>query len=66
MAQKELIKKYLLKKGRITGAIAFTKLGVYRLSEYISRLRNDGMDIKTVMETDKKTGKEYGVYYLSK
>ena len=62
--QKQLIKEYLIFNGRITGAIAFTNLNVYRLSEYIRRLRDDGMNIKTVMETDASTGKEYGAYYF--
>jgi len=62
--QKQVIKEYLVVNGRITGAIAFTKLRIYRLSEYISRLRRDGMDIQTVMEVDSSTGKEYGAYYF--
>ncbi len=61
--QKQLIKEYLLCNGKISGAVAFSKLRVYRLSEYIRRLRDEGMDIKTVMETDPNTGKDYGVYY---
>ena len=60
--QRQIIKEYLQNNGRITGAIAFTELNVYRLSEYISRLRKDGMDITTVMELNPNTGKEYGVY----
>lgn len=63
---KQLIKRHLEKKGKITGATSFTKLGIYRLSEYISRLRKDGMDIVTVMKTDRNTGKEYAVYTYQK
>lgn len=66
MAQKEIIRKHLENKGTITGAIAFTKLNVYRLSEYIRRLRAYGMDIVTVMKTDRNTGKEYAVYTYQK
>lgn len=66
MAQKELIRKHLEKKGKITGAIAFTKLNVYRLSEYIRRLRGDGMDIVAIMKKDRNTGKEYAVYTYQK
>jgi hypothetical protein len=66
MVQKEIIRKHLEKKGSITGAVAFTKLNVYRLSEYIRRLRGDGMDIVTVMKTDRNTGKEYAVYTYQK
>ena len=62
--QRQKVRKYLQTNGKITGAIAFTELKVYRLSEYISRLRAEGMDIKTVMETDPNTGKEYGAYYF--
>jgi len=62
--QRAIIRNYLKENGRITGAIAFTELQVYRLSEYILRLRNEGMDIKTVMETDPNTGKEFGAYYF--
>lgn len=60
--QKQLIRKHLEKKDSITGAIAFTKLNVYRLSEYIRRLRSDGMDITTIMKADRNTGKSYAVY----
>lgn len=66
MVQKDIIRKHLKKKGKITGATAFTKLGIYRLSEYISRLRKDGMEIVTVMKTDPKTGKEYAEYTYQK
>jgi len=62
---KDRVKEYLLCEGQITGAIAFTKLRIYRLSEYIRRLRDEGMTIQTVMKTDELTGKEYGVYTYS-
>ena len=62
MLQKQTIRKHLEQYGTLTGAKAFTKYNVYRLSEYIRRLRADGMEISTIMETDKNTGKEYGVY----
>ncbi len=64
--QKQIIRKHLEETGAITGAIAFTKLNVYRLSEYIRRLRRDGMTINTTMETNPNTGKEYAVYTIPK
>ena len=40
---------YLFRHEYITGAIAFSELGIYRLSSCINRLRKDGHAIVTDM-----------------
>jgi len=62
---KQLVKDHLTRYGSIKPSYAFEKLGVYRLSDCILKLRKDGLDITTVM-TKTKSGKEFGIYYLSK
>lgn len=62
---KQLVKDHLTRYGLIKPSYAFTVLGVYRLSDCILKLRNEGMSIITVMFKT-KSGKEYGVYYFDK
>ena len=45
--QKEQVLAYLQNHDFITGAIAFSELGIYRLSSCINRLRKDGIAIIT-------------------
>ena len=47
MSQKEMVLDYLQEHDYITGAIAFSELGIYRLSSCINRLRKDGITIAT-------------------
>ena len=47
MGQKEQVLSYLQEHAYITGAIAFSELGIYRLSSCINRLRKDGITIIT-------------------
>ncbi len=50
------IKKWLLKGHGITPLKSWTMFSVYRLSSVINRLRNEGMNIKTIIHFQ---GKEY-------
>ena len=55
LTQKQMLLEYLLEIGHITPIDALQHLGIYRLSDTILKLRNDGYEIKTVMM--KKIGK---------
>jgi biotin operon repressor len=46
-SQKEQVLQYLENHDFITGGIAFSELGIYRLSSCINRLRKDGITIST-------------------
>lgn len=58
---KPRIKIWLLRGRKLTNAIAIKQWKCYRLSEYIRRLRNDGMRIKTTM-IQNANGTCYAVY----
>ena len=62
----ELVRTYLVRHGKITGAKAFSSLGVYRLSDVILKLRNQGLSIECEMKFNKATGKYYGEYSYQK
>ena len=47
MSQNDQVLEYLQEHDFITGAIAFDKLGIYRLSSCINRLRKSGIRILT-------------------
>lgn len=47
LGQKEQVLEYLQSHDSITGAIAFSELGIYRLSSCINRLRKSGITIIT-------------------
>jgi len=59
----EEIKKYLLKKGKITSWEAITKFRATRLSDIIWKMRNRGYSIVSQWVT-KKDGTRYTVYHL--
>lgn len=68
-SQCDLLLQYLKEHGSITGAEAFEKLGIYRLSARIADLRAEGYVIETVYKhkTNKKGGNvTYGEYRLHK
>ena len=55
---------YLQRSKRgITGLDALRKLGLYRLSGEINKLRSEGYDIKTEMMT-REDGTRYARYYI--
>ena len=59
----ELVRKHLVKKGKITTWEAITKYRATRLSDIIYRLRNDGWSIMSEMHKD-KDGMRYAIYHL--
>lgn len=65
--QKDILLDYLKRNKTITGAEAFSVLGIYRLSARISELREDGHEIETTYETKVNEYGEkvtYGKYKL--
>ena len=62
--KKSKLLTYLLSHKRgITGLDALRKLGLYRLSGEINKLRSEGYDIKTEMMT-REDGTRYARYYI--
>lgn len=51
MSRTERLLKYLKAGHSVTGAIAFRKFHLYRLSEYVRRFRAKGYPIVTTMVT---------------
>lgn len=54
--------EHLQKYGSITQLEAFQKYRSMRLSGIIYRLKHDGYNIVTVLETDKDSGAQYARY----
>lgn len=66
-SQRDLLLQYLKEHGSITGAEAFEKLGIYRLSARIADLRAEGYVIETIYKQEvNKRGENvtYGEYRL--
>jgi len=59
----EEVKKYLLKRGRITSWEAITKFRATRLSDIIWKMRNRGYDIHGIWKTN-KDGTRYMLYHI--
>jgi hypothetical protein len=71
VSQKSQIREHLNRinpaTGLTRGISALEAIGlyrIYRLAARIDELREDGMDIITVMKTD-ETGKQYARYFLA-
>lgn len=47
--QKQMVEKFLVERGSITGKQSMDELGVYRLSDVILKLRKKGLVIHTQM-----------------
>ncbi len=56
------VREHLEKYGKITPLEALNFYNCYRLSSVIFRLRNEGMDITTIINE----GKGYATYWLNK
>jgi hypothetical protein len=66
-SQCDLLLQHLKEHGSITGAEAFEKLGIYRLSARIADLRAEGYVIETIYKHEvNKRGEKvtYGEYKL--
>lgn len=67
MSQRQTIQKHLIQKGSITARYAALKYGIFRCSARIYELREQGMNIKTIMkDTDANGFGGYAVYKLIK
>ena len=60
--QLDKVIRYLKRHKTITPREALMDLGVYRLSDTIFKLRNQGWDIVTDMKVSPDTGVKYGSY----
>lgn len=68
MTQKEMVLQYIQDFGSITSLDAFREFGITRLADVVYKLKNDGHDITTTMETSKnRYGKavHYGRYSIN-
>lgn len=64
MTQRTKVLTYLKKHKTITPREALMDLNVYRLSDVIFKLRNEGVPIETEMRANELTGAQYGTYKL--
>lgn len=60
------VKKHLLKFGSITDLQCLNKYGGRRLAAVICRLRNKGMNIKTIMMDQRNSSSKYAKYQIVK
>jgi len=65
MTQRTKVLMHLKKHHTITPREALMDLNVYRLSDVIFKLRNQGVPIVTNMRENPETGAQYGVYSLA-
>ena len=68
-SQKQDVKNHLEKFGHLSSIIAIKEYGITRLADLIFRLRNDGLDIKTLTESHiSRHGNKgtHAVYQLNK
>ena len=63
MSQKDMIRNHLVDVGDISTAEANTVYSITRLAARIGELRNEGLDIETVMHQDRR-GRSFARYYL--
>lgn len=67
MSQLQDIKKHLVSGKTLTGLEALKLFGCYRLSARIQNLRDEGLNIKTIMVEDgKKRYAKYVIPYVSR
>lgn len=65
ITQDEQVKRHLLSGWSITPIHALNSYGIFRLAAVVHRLRTqEGMNIKTIPTTDRRTGKTYATYKL--
>lgn len=62
--QKEIILAHIKKYGNISTLEGYKKYQIMRVGSVINMLRNEGFDIVTEMEHNKKSNKRYARYYL--
>lgn len=64
MSHNSIILQHLESGKPITGLMALTKYGCFRLASRINELKNYGHNIKSKMIYDKKNGKRWKAYWL--
>ena len=62
--QKELILEHIKQYGNISTIEGYTKYKIMRVGSVINILRNEGYNIITEMEYNRKSKKRYARYYL--
>ena len=65
MSQEMDVLNRIVKHGSITNADSVREFQCYRLSARVLDLRNDGVPIETIMETNPDTGARYARYVLN-
>ena len=63
MSKHNQVRNHLLSGQTITGLTALDLFQLYRLSSVISRLRDEGLPIETIM-IDKEDGTQYAKYLI--
>ena len=64
--QKEIILAHIKEYGDISTLEGYEKYKIMRVGSVINMLRNEGYNIMTKMEHNKKRNKRYARYYLRK
>lgn len=62
--QKQIILEHIIKYGNISTLEGYDKYKIMRVGSVINLLRNEGYNIKTVMEYNRNKTKRYARYYL--
>lgn len=62
--QKQIILEHIIKYGNISTLEGYDKYKIMRVGSVINLLRNEGYNIKTVMENNRNKTKRYARYYL--
>ena len=62
--QKEIILGHFKDYGNISTLEGYNKYKIMRVGSVINILRNEGYNIQTKMETNKKSKKRYARYYI--
>ena len=63
MSKHNQVRNHLLSGNTITGLTALDLFQLYRLSSVISRLRDEGLPIETIM-IDREDGTQYAKYLI--
>lgn len=64
--QKEIILAHIEQYGNISTLEGYNKYKIMRVGSVINILRNEGYNIQTKMETNKKSKKRYARYFIKR
>ena len=62
--QKQIILEHIKKYGNISTLEGYNKYKIMRVGSVINTLRNEGYNIKTIMEYNRNKTKRFARYYL--